>query len=94
MIQLPSPNHDSRNGAPIDMLVLHYTGMHSGLAAIDRLCDPAAKVSAHYTVDEDGTVYAHVDEAQRAWQAGVSHWAGVDNLNARRSEERRVGKEC
>ena len=94
MIQLPSPNHDSRNGAPIDMLVLHYTGMHSGLAAIDRLCDPAAKVSAHYTVDEDGTVYAHVDEAQRAWHAGVSHWAGVDNLNARRSEERRVGKEC
>lgn len=79
----PSPNHDDRGGAAIDMLVLHYTGMTSGAAAIDRLCDPAAKVSAHYTVDEDGTVYAHVPEERRAWHAGVSHWAGVDNINSR-----------
>ena len=79
----PSPNHDDRGGAPIDMLVLHYTGMQSGAAAIDRLCDPAAKVSAHYTVDEDGTVYAHVPEDRRAWHAGVSHWAGADNINSR-----------
>ena len=46
----------------IDMLVLHYTGMQSGEAALARLCDPAAKVSAHYTIDEDGTVYAMVPE--------------------------------
>ena len=65
------------------MLVLHYTGMTSGAAAIERLCDPAAKVSAHYTVDEDGTVYAHVAEEQRAWHAGVSHWAGEGNVNSR-----------
>ena len=82
-IARPSPNHDSRGGAAVDMLVLHYTGMQSGAAAIDRLCDPAAKVSAHYTIDEDGTVYAHVPEDRRAWHAGVSHWAGVDNVNAR-----------
>ena len=67
----------------IDMLVLHYTGMPTGAAAIARLCDPAAKVSAHYTVDEDGTVYAHVPEARRAWHAGVSHWAGAGNINSR-----------
>jgi N-acetylmuramoyl-L-alanine amidase len=78
---MPSPNHNDRGGAAVDMLVLHYTGMASGAAAIERLCDPAAKVSAHYTVDEDGTVYAHVAEEQRAWHAGVSHWAGIDNLN-------------
>ena len=82
-VERPSPNHDDRGGAPIDMLVLHYTGMQSGAAAVDRLCDPAAKVSAHYTIDEDGTVYAHVPEDRRAWHAGVSHWAGVDNVNAR-----------
>ncbi len=82
LIQRPSPNHDERT-APVDMLVLHYTGMASGQAALDRLCDPAAKVSAHYTIDEDGTIYAHVPEARRAWHAGVSHWAGVDNVNAR-----------
>ena len=65
------------------MLLLHYTGMASGAAAVDRLCDPDAKVSAHYTVDEDGTVYAHVSEDRRAWHAGVSHWAGADNINTR-----------
>jgi N-acetylmuramoyl-L-alanine amidase len=82
-IDRPSPNHDDRGGVAVDMLVLHYTGMRSGAAAIDRLCDPASKVSAHYTVDEDGTVYAHVPEARRAWHAGVSHWAGATDINAR-----------
>jgi N-acetylmuramoyl-L-alanine amidase len=82
-VDRPSPNHNDRGGAPVDMLVLHYTGMTSGAAAVDRLCNPAAGVSAHYTIDEDGTVYAHVAEARRAWHAGVSHWAGVDNVNAR-----------
>jgi N-acetylmuramoyl-L-alanine amidase len=82
LIQRPSPNHDERT-APVDMLVLHYTGMANGQGALDRLCDPDAKVSAHYTIDEDGTIYAHVAEARRAWHAGLSHWAGVDNVNAR-----------
>jgi len=81
--QRPSPNHDERGGAGVDMLVLHYTGMKTAQAALDRLCDPAAKVSAHYTLDEDGTVYALVPEARRAWHAGVSFWAGVSNVNAR-----------
>jgi N-acetylmuramoyl-L-alanine amidase len=82
-IDRPSPNHDDRGGEAIDMLVLHYTGMRSGEEALERLCDPAAKVSAHYTVDEDGTVYAHVPEARRAWHAGQSYWAGVTDINAR-----------
>ena len=52
-----SPNHDARpDGTPIDMLVLHYTGMKSGGDALDRLCDPAAKVSSHYCIEEDGTI--------------------------------------
>jgi N-acetylmuramoyl-L-alanine amidase len=82
-IERPSPNQDDRGGAKIDMLVLHYTGMTSGAAALARLCDPAARVSAHYTIDEDGTVYAMVPEARRAWHAGVSCWAGARDINAR-----------
>jgi N-acetylmuramoyl-L-alanine amidase len=82
-IERPSPNQDDRGGAKVDMLVLHYTGMTSGEAALARLCDPAAKVSAHYTIDEDGTVYAMVPEARRAWHAGVSFWSGAQNINAR-----------
>lgn len=80
----PSPNRDARpEGSAIDMLVLHYTGMKTGEEALARLCDPAAKVSAHYTVDRDGRVYRHVPEAARAWHAGESWWAGARNVNGR-----------
>jgi len=84
VIERPSPNHNARpSGTPIDILLLHYTGMETAEAALDRLCDPEAKVSAHYTIDEDGTVYRHVDEARRAWHAGKSYWAGATDVNGR-----------
>ena len=79
---VPSPNFDARN-APIDILLLHYTGMKTAREAIDRLRDSAAKVSAHYVVDEDGTTYRLVAEEMRAWHAGTSHWAGARDINAR-----------
>lgn len=81
---LPSPNHDSRqSGTPIDTLILHYTGMKTAQAALDRLRDPAAKVSSHYVVDEDGTVFRLVAEARRAYHAGISSWRGHTGLNSR-----------
>ena len=77
-----SPNQDGRGEpARVDMLVLHYTGMQSGAAAIERLCDPAAKVSSHYVVEEDGTVWRLVPDNRRAWHAGVSCWEGGRELN-------------
>ena len=77
---VPSPNFDTRRSPP-DMLVLHYTGMTSGAAALARLSDPAAKVSAHYLVAEDGQIVGLVDEAKRAWHAGLSSWRGRTRLN-------------
>ena len=68
---------------PVDTLILHYTGMPSAAAALERLCDPAAKVSAHYLIDEDGSVVALVPEDARAWHAGVSAWLGHAGLNDR-----------
>lgn len=82
-IQQPSPNFDSRDGQIVDMLVLHYTGMKSAEVALDRLCNASAKVSAHYLVEEDGTVYQLVDENNRAWHAGVSYWRSNTNINQR-----------
>lgn len=79
----PSPNFDSRNGEVVDMLVLHYTGMPTGQEALFRLCDPSAKVSAHYMVEEDGRIYKLIEESERAWHAGVSSWRGHTNINAR-----------
>jgi N-acetylmuramoyl-L-alanine amidase len=79
-----SPNHDARPAdEPVDILVLHYTGMRTGTAAIERLCDPASRVSSHYVVEEDGTVWLLVPEARRAWHAGVSFWRGHETLNGR-----------
>ncbi|MBV8169405.1 MAG: N-acetylmuramoyl-L-alanine amidase, partial [Alphaproteobacteria bacterium] len=80
IVDRPSPNFSARNAA-IDTLILHYTGMQSGQAAIERLCDPAAQVSAHYVIDEDGTIHRLVDEPHKAWHAGVSFWQGDEDLN-------------
>ena len=83
IVECRSPNHDARpEGVPIDILVLHYTGMRTAEEAIARLCDPDAKVSAHYTIDRDGRVYRHVSEELRARHAGVSYWAGVRDVNS------------
>jgi N-acetylmuramoyl-L-alanine amidase len=77
----PSPNFDNRR-APPDMLVLHYTGMQTGEAALARLRDPDARVSAHYLVDEDGSILRLVDEGRRAWHAGQGAWQGETDCNA------------
>jgi N-acetylmuramoyl-L-alanine amidase len=81
--EAPSPNQTDRpQGAAIDMLVLHYTGMTSARDAIDRLRDPQARVSSHYVVEEDGSVWRLVDEQRQAFHAGISHWRGRSGLNA------------
>lgn len=78
----PSPNADERpDDCVVDCLILHYTGMQSAEAAIQRLCDPAAKVSAHYLIDADGSVLRLVEDDRRAWHAGVSFWQGREQLN-------------
>jgi N-acetylmuramoyl-L-alanine amidase len=79
--EAPSPNWDER-ALPVSMVVLHYTGMRSADEALERMCDPAAKVSAHYMIDEDGTVTRMVPEEKRAWHAGKSYWRGVTDVNS------------
>lgn len=85
----PSPNQDDRPAeTPVDTLILHYTGMTSAAAALDRLCDPTPaaplpRVSCHYLVEEDGLIWRLVPESRRAWHAGASFWRGHSLLNAR-----------
>lgn len=82
IVDLPSPNQGPRpDGSAADLLLLHYTGMRSAEAALARLRDPAAEVSAHYLIDEDGRTCRLVPEERRAWHAGVSSWAGRRNVN-------------
>ncbi len=81
MIDCPSPNFNER-ALPVTMLVLHYTGMASARAAIDRLSDPEAAVSCHYLVAEDGEVVRMVAEDKRAWHAGLGAWRRVTDVNS------------
>ena len=81
VLDAPSPNFDQRR-APPDMLVLHYTGMKTGHEAVARLRDPEAKVSAHYVVNEDGSILRLVAEERRAWHAGRGAWQGETDCNA------------
>jgi N-acetylmuramoyl-L-alanine amidase len=79
----PSPSHGPRkNGLQPEILLLHYTGMVSGEAAEERLCDPAAEVSSHYLVHENGEIVQFVPERLRAWHAGKASWHGVEDINS------------
>tara|TARA_R110002124_G_scaffold106121_3_gene257492 strand:- start:6348 stop:7007 length:660 start_codon:yes stop_codon:yes gene_type:complete len=64
------------------MIVLHYTAMDSAAAALERMCDPAPEVSAHYLIDRDGTIVQMVDEDMRAWHAGAGAWGNVTDVNS------------
>lgn len=81
---VPSPNLDERaDGRAPDMILMHYTGMQTGEAALQRLCTRESKVSAHYVVFENGRIVQCVPEAKRAWHAGASSWAGETDINSR-----------
>jgi N-acetylmuramoyl-L-alanine amidase len=66
----------------LQYIVLHYTGMKSGAEALERLCDPASQVSAHFVIEEDGRIFKLVDESKRAWHAGKGSWRGVTDINS------------
>jgi N-acetylmuramoyl-L-alanine amidase len=84
MIELSSPNHGPRpEGVTVDIVLVHYTGLPTAEMALTRLCQPGSGVSAHYTIDEDGTIYRHVPEHRRAWHAGVGCWRGCRDINSR-----------
>lgn len=81
---IPAANFgDRRESAPIDMLVLHYTGMADEIAARDWLVCEFSRVSSHYLVFEDGRIVQMVAENKRAWHAGKSAWRGHVDINSR-----------
>lgn len=80
---IPSANFGERNNGRLpDMILLHYTGMPDAEGAITKLCTAGTDVSAHYVVLEDGRIVQCVPEAKRAWHAGVSSWAGEEDINS------------
>ena len=81
----PSPNFNERK-YPISMIILHYTVIPTCEESLIRLSETtnvAGKVSAHYLVDRDGSIYNLVDESKRAWHAGLGSWTGLNDINSR-----------
>ncbi len=78
-----SPNYNERlPGCSIEYIILHYTACDFDLS-VDILTDAESDnpVSAHYLIDEKGKVFQLLDDAHRAWHAGVSCWRDRENLN-------------
>jgi N-acetylmuramoyl-L-alanine amidase len=84
IISYPSPNFNERlikTGEKPDMVILHHTNMDPAESALKRLVDPLSKVSCHYLIHKNGTIYRLVEEEKRAWHAGVSCWKERENIN-------------
>src|SRR5512134_692290 len=77
--QRPSPNFGERRP---NFVILHHTSNDAAEPALRTLTDRLQKVSAHYLVARDGTIYYLVDELARAWHAGDSYWGGQRDLNS------------
>jgi len=77
--QRPSPNYDERRP---NYVILHHTSDDTAEEALRTLTDPFRRVSAHYLVARDGTIYLLVDELARAWHAGESYWGGDADINS------------
>ncbi|HEX6612705.1 MAG TPA: N-acetylmuramoyl-L-alanine amidase, partial [Rhodanobacteraceae bacterium] len=80
-IWVPSLNYNARQPT---LIVLHFTGEHSALRALEvlRSRNSGGPVSAHYLIGRDGTLYQLVAENARAWHAGVSQWGDSEDVNS------------
>lgn len=74
---ISSPNFSSRNGASIDMIVMHFTDGPTAQGAISRFLNPAEQVSAHYIIDRDGSIYQMVRDSDKAWHAKAANRTSI-----------------
>ena len=77
-----SPNYNLRNNSKIQLIIIHYTALKNTLDAISYLCNKEKKVSSHYLISQNGTVYNLVQEKFRAWHAGQAFWKEITDINS------------
>ena len=77
----PNLNYKKRLKKNIRFIIIHYTGMKSEKAAIDRLTNIQSAVSSHYFITKNGNITLLVPELYIAWHAGKSKWKGQSFLN-------------
>ena len=77
-----SPNYNLRNNSKIQLIIIHYTALKNTLDAISYLCNKEKKVSSHYLISQNGTVYNLVKDKFRAWHAGEAFWQEITDINS------------
>ena len=77
-----SPNYNSRNNSKIQLIIIHYTALKNTLDAVSYLCNKEKKVSSHYLISQNGTVYNLVEDKFRAWHAGQAFWQEITDINS------------
>jgi len=77
-----SPNYNSRKNSKIRLIIIHYTALKNTLDAVSYLCNKEKKVSSHYLISQNGTVYNLVQEKFRAWHAGKAFWKEITDINS------------
>ncbi len=63
-------------------VIIHHTAQDACEKTLKTFTLPSSKVSAHYVICKDGTVHHMLNDYLRAWQAGVSKWGNMSDINS------------
>lgn len=82
VVDVATPNFNSRRGQKIRLIVLHCDASPDSAATRAWIQSPASQVSYHIEIERDGTLVRYVADENRAWAVGVSDWRGITDVNS------------
>jgi N-acetylmuramoyl-L-alanine amidase len=65
-----------------NFVIIHHTAQNSCPQTLQTFTVTHTQVSAHYVICRDGTVYHMLNDYLRAWQAGLSKWGNITDVNS------------
>lgn len=65
-----------------NFVIIHHTAQNSCPQTLQAFTRTNSQVSAHYVICKDGTVHHMLNDYLRAWQAGVSKWGNITDINS------------
>ena len=65
-----------------NFVIIHHTAQNSCPQTLHTFTVTPSQVSAHYVICKDGTVHHMLNDYLRAWQAGVSRWGNISDVNS------------
>src|SRR5579872_1542907 len=65
-----------------NFVIIHHTAENSCPQTLHTFTTVRTQVSAHYVICRDGTIHHMLNDYLRAWQAGVSRWGNITDVNS------------